>query len=134
MTKIRELLHRRTERRSAPDADPWRSREPLSCCPVCRRPLLRIFQFFLKIEFLEVFVIGVMNLVWHTGHDNAIEVAERERHEQRRVLVQSLLPEGVHDEMPHDDVNEAAGGLLLNVQDVFGQRLGKLAIRRRDKD
>jgi len=42
MTKIRELLHRRSDRRSATDADPWRSREALSLCPVCRRPLLRI--------------------------------------------------------------------------------------------
>ena len=70
-----------------------------------------------------------MNLVGHAGHDNAIQMAERERHEQRRVLVQSLLPERIHHQMPHDYVNETAGGLLLKAEEVLSQRLGKLAVR-----
>ena len=83
----------------------WRIRFP------ARR---RIVQNQLIVSLL---VQVMMNLVRNIGHDHPIQAAQRQREQQRAVLVERLLPERIHHQMPHDDVDEAS---RVSVPEVRG--------------
>ena len=70
----------------------------------------------------------VMNLVRHAGHGDVFHAAQRQIEDDRGVLVQRLLPEGVHRQVAHDDVHETAGRIGLKLLDVLANRVGQQAV------
>ena len=71
-----------------------------------------------------------VDLVRHTGHHHPFHPAQRQVKDHGGILVERLLPEGIHRQMTHNDMHEAAGCPGLQFLDILPERFGQQAVRR----
>ncbi len=82
----------------------------------------------------DVAPLVVVHLVGHLRDDHAVEAGQREVEDKRAVLVQRLLPVGVHRQVAHHHVDEAVRVRFEQLLNKVADWPGKLAVRRVEDD